>query len=662
MNMNYQMGFPQADMSGGYSHTGPQFALIDPAQVYPPQIQIPNSMHQIYPMVVQILVNEIESHAQQNPLRTFLFNEMAGNSFQNPNFADLTQKTTELCDLALFVHGNRLPVPQILADVIGKMVRFRSVNNLQKYPHLIQALGPQVMQEAMPIIQEFNNFAAGLEMAANQMNMRAQGMQSNQMGSMSGDWRQAANQMLSMSGQQSVGGDWRRQPAGVQQQAQTPRRTWGAQAPQQAPQQAAQAQPQGNPALWRKTSQMVAVTGTQEVQQAQSVELTPPPQQQTQPQTKQFATPGFPDSVDKFTRSDAIPYDGVFDHNLYNKVYLLEDDVLNGMKAARVVPKIAYKTKEKTMDREAHLGKPAFRKVSFQTPVVKDAEDRITAAEAVDNAFQLIEVVGDVSRIETTTNGDEEWAKLKAKLVYKRAMSKRVFCMTQSTAHVQTVVSESDMSGLVRLLRVTDTPAEAVRTLNNEINDASESLEDYQAVQAIDERLTKRVNRFLKCEAALPGLSISSYREDAVDLHGVLEKQFGKAVADCYLEFHPTFMSQALSYIDDEEVKKALDEELNDGETPTGEVNAIHFVEYVGMSLIDFDSAELRFDFPNPKVAQGIFEQSAPILSKVVTTIREKYAKEKSVCTRHLLRTRDGVEFQLDVGAFNNTFDLISLV
>lgn len=281
--MNYQMGFPQADVSGGYSHTGPQFAFIDPAQVYPPQIQIPNSMHQIYPMVVQILVNEIESHAQQNPLRTFLFNEMAGNSFQNPNFSDLTQKTTELCDLALFVHGNRVPVPQILADVISKMVRFRSVNNLQKYPHLIQALGPQVMQEAMPILQEFNNFAAGLEMAANQMNMRAQGMQSNQMGSMSGDWRQAANQMMSMGGNQAIGPEWRRQPAGGQQQAQPTKRSWGATAP--APQQqAAQTQPQGNPAMWRKSSQMVAVTGAQEVQQTQSVELTPAPQQQTQPQ------------------------------------------------------------------------------------------------------------------------------------------------------------------------------------------------------------------------------------------------------------------------------------------------------------------------------------------------------------------------------------------
>ena len=636
--------WPSTQFQSGISCHGPQHPMVDPAQVYISQSCSP-AMQNLFPGIVLSLVNAIQADAAQNPARTFLFNEMASGGYQNPNFYDLAAKTTELSELALMVHGQQMGVSEIIAEVVRRMVRFRSVFNLQKYPELAQQMGPAGLQEAAPIIAEFERFASGLEMALSQQAGGFQRQQPQQQHM--GNWQQAANAM--MQNTQGLNNDWRKQGQQFRQPAQQaqPQRTWA----RSASEQTKPAEVPRTTASWRRSATVLAST--------EKVEPTPDPR--ILPVTKTVQAPAKQaDTATSFMRSNKVPYDSVYDHNLYEKVYVKKEELIEDIPVTYSQPMV--KRKEKPMDREAHLGKPSFSKIRFDASKVVDADKRIREAEAEEGKYQLITVVGHVERYETTTNGEEEWTKLQALAQTKRSTTKRIICATQPTAYVQAMVSESDMVPFLDSMQHSDTPQEAVQLLRNELNDSSESLEDHLVLRTISTRLTERVNRFLAREAALPGIKITSYEDDAGELVDVLSKSFGESVKNAYLENHTKIVHEALRYIDDPEIKKSLDEDVLGEEVALDTVNLVHFVEYTGMTQVDLDSAEMRFDIPNPKVAAGVFEQSAPILSKVIDAVYEAYGQSSSGCTRHLLRSRDGVVFELDKGAFNKTFNLISIV
>lgn len=123
------------------------------APVVPPIQAGPESAN-LVPAVAAALVQEVQSNAQNNPLRTFLFNMIANNHYQNQEFMELTATAVEY---ATYLAGalNYSPNQAISSACSEVCIMWASKYLIKDYPQLQGVLGdPAFVDEANQWLQK----------------------------------------------------------------------------------------------------------------------------------------------------------------------------------------------------------------------------------------------------------------------------------------------------------------------------------------------------------------------------------------------------------------------------------------------------------------------------------------------------------------------------
>lgn len=621
----YSMQAPAFGNNGlPYNAQAPSFPPVNPAAV-PPVAQASQAMFQLMPQLQMKAIELIQSEAATNPLRTFFFNQMAANGFQNQDFANFMQKLGELTEMALVANPGA-QVENVCLKVLDTYVKFKAVDNARIYPALAQLIGPGAVQRAQQIIEEFRIFAQQIEqgaMAASRQNSWGGMGQQMQPRSSSPGWADCANRPANF-GQLNAQSNlhvpnWKREDQSVT----TP-----------APQAFQPAEP-FTPS-WVKAPAAATTSASASAAIPLYPETKPAPAEKEKPD---------------YQRSDEFPYDGVYNHNAFTKIYNRSD-------SGAIKPNL-----QSRMDREAHLGKPSFTPSWVKSPSVQEVQDRFKVAENSDEEGRAISFVADNDLVpaDPSSSDAEQWTKTAGLLVSNKSTTRKIVCALHSGVVLQTIVSKRDLSNLIQKLQLSTTPEEAVDAFKAEEAQATD-YEDLTAIREVVQRVTDRVNRYIKNEAALEYGIIDDYVADVLEQVQVLEDVYGAGAKKTYLANHTRLIAEAVLNVSGES-KDDLDKNLYD-DLPLGDksFHYQHLIVNVGYAQIDLTSVELSFEFPiGSKVACGVFEQAAPILYNVVNGIFEQHVLKNSGCTRFLLRTSDGVTFELTRGAYNPMFKLISL-
>jgi hypothetical protein len=605
MNWNNQSGSLPFDVNQ------PSNPFIQPEAAPYPMLQVSGSMQQLVPYIAQLLVNNIQASYNQNKLRMFFYNQMSVNGYRNQDFQMLVQKTCELIEMAIIASPQNDPA-QVAGQWVEIYVQYKVVDNLNVFQALLQQVDPGTINVAQQVINQFQVNAQALEQAAN-MAYR----------------QQAQPQYQQQMGYQA--------PTGVP--------AWAVnRQPQQAPPPPAWAntQPAGAQvrAAWQNPKPAIA-------QQVQATQAPPAARKVIPAMIEQIV----------FERSDKYPYDTVFDPSMFEKTYEKEDEVIKPFVITKRVTQ---------MDREKHLEKASFTPEWVKQPTADEVLVRVQKAKPTPFESPFTYVFNDpLADAFPSTTLIEQWSKVNALLLARKSETTKIVCATHTGALIETVVSPKDLMPVIMALIKSTTPYQAKEILDQAVEDCGESMDALIAIRAIDARITKRVNRFIKNEASLEYGDIGNYRGDVIEQVNFLGEYYGAAVKNAYLKHHASIMSEALCYIaPDNEYFAQHSSEYISKLTPeqVENVHLTHFMELTGINQVDMSSAELSFEFPKKGVSAGIVESSAAVLHALVVGIFHKHTTSATDCAVQYLRTSDGVVFELDRGVFNSSFYLISLV
>lgn len=139
-----------------------------PQQVmFVPQIQVNPQFQAMLPMYTGLTMLSLQNQAGQTPFRTFVFNLMSANGYQNQEFAQLMQFVVDSIEFNLV--GRRMPEQQAVIGAVEDSVLWTmAARVLQNHQFLAQFLNQQV-------IADFNHYVSlAKQQGANIQGMRQQ--------------------------------------------------------------------------------------------------------------------------------------------------------------------------------------------------------------------------------------------------------------------------------------------------------------------------------------------------------------------------------------------------------------------------------------------------------------------------------------------------------
>ena len=184
---------PQMGMMGGsglqYNPTGPMWPYINvtPNNLpFIPNVNTDQRIKQYLPLIVSAAISEIQTKAQTNPLRMYMFNMFGANNFRTAEFSELIQL---ICDLmfarAMQSNGN-VDFNRLIGSTVGECCQGFACAVLSNFPAIQQYLNPQQTQVAIQgaqaiqqlnmqvqqfqqqLMQQQNGFGFGQQMPMNQ--------------------------------------------------------------------------------------------------------------------------------------------------------------------------------------------------------------------------------------------------------------------------------------------------------------------------------------------------------------------------------------------------------------------------------------------------------------------------------------------------------------
>lgn len=625
--------------------------FIDPRSYQLPYLQLGENIGDSYGYICFRLIDTLQAGANRNNLRLFLFNVMAVNGFQNPDFHNLLAKTVDLCDLAVLAFRLRGQVDrnQAIEKAIEAMVSFRATKLVNDVNFLVGFVPPEVLQNVNSVMNTFGSFVTDLENTVH----RAQ------------------------SARISMGRGQAQQPSYLNDSFQSHsaiHRPWAQHRQPEAPTQVKLSSADVGSWLTNKLLQssqttrkpvsmdgvVVETTATSGdnstvVELASSTKLAPVQQENVKTET----TESTESVVEKFTRSGQYPYDAVYDLNVFNKRYTQTDNIVKPM-----LSEISQ------VDRSAHLRRPVFAKKWTPTPLTSDANMKLRdAAQANGELKHPYLFINNLSTATSVADPATEWANISAELVNAKnkavasGAAPRVVvelnCVRQVTPLLVTKSFIKDICSVIHV-ECWDEYAAFIDKLRLA---AGDDVDNLKAIHELNQIFTKRYNRFLANEAGLRYGTVTDLREDIEESFDIIKRCFGQEVLSFVNTSSPqSAVSSGLVHdVDDPMYVLYLESNIANPDYDLGDKQFVFHISEIGMTLVDLTSAELRFEIPDPAVSAGIFERSGKIIFDLVKGIRAAHAESKTGCDRQLIMTKDGVQLELTTGAFNPEFQLIGL-
>lgn len=589
------------------------------------------TFQQYYPFLVVKIIDAIQKAVNIGPLRVYMFNQMAQNGYNNAAFTDFIQFAVMAVDR--YVGEGRYPdIHAAIEDLTPNLVNMRcAVNATVEQQLLNMATSPQALQADIHMYGQ-------LVLKLNSPMQRPQHQQ---------QFQQPIHQQYS-SPIANNGFN--------QRQMQQPMNTF---------------RPIQNTAPVY-TNNQAFIQGNkfnQPVQQTRSFTPNAPAASFPKPFVNTAPVMPFNNTNQKLENikwipSDAYPYLPVYDPNEFELMLTNE----NGL----VKPLI---TKKRTfMDQSQHLQQPSFATTqSSLSPQESRNHSNLVVNEALEMKKDLSNPSfsqTDIAKKMLNVNKEPVTISLLAVeegILYNdiqiaaMAHTPNKLRISQTvTTLVDTEVAKSNVSDVVIPLIDCDNLLEAakhLKELHNKIETTGET-ETYnkESLGIINKRLCNSFNLFIKNELAQTG-TITDFAndvEDAIIHYGSKGDTIVSAITSNGIKIIRRALTQPNA-----ESTKAMDEyyysEKYDG------VYVNYFITQFTITNVDCHSSELKFEISDPKIANGVTESMSPVLYALVDAVFLYTTTFKIENKRHLIKTNDGVIFEVNRGALNNSYYLVSL-
>lgn len=136
--------------------TGPWFNGL-PHQIpfHPPNLPIGGPMAQFVEPTMGMLLAELQANAQANPLRTFLFNQLSQNNYQNEEFANALMTVLEYAEL--LASGGMSNIEMAVNTAVKEVAAMLTAINVARYPALASTVtDPRAQRNVEELIAKFN--------------------------------------------------------------------------------------------------------------------------------------------------------------------------------------------------------------------------------------------------------------------------------------------------------------------------------------------------------------------------------------------------------------------------------------------------------------------------------------------------------------------------
>jgi hypothetical protein len=167
MNQPYYQP-PQAMNGPSATQINPQYLQPNlPHQVcFIPQLQVLPHVAQVLPAMVGQIMLDLQNHAQIGPHRTYFFNLMSENAYQNKNFHELMSFAADLFDL--YVTAHRMAHQQAFEMAVDRAIQIFLGSRVLQNPQVASYLNPQMVGDFQLLIQEGRNLAQEIANLRNQ--------------------------------------------------------------------------------------------------------------------------------------------------------------------------------------------------------------------------------------------------------------------------------------------------------------------------------------------------------------------------------------------------------------------------------------------------------------------------------------------------------------
>lgn len=112
-------------------------------------VQLSPTMQQMLPMITGHAINAVQQNAARNPIRSFYFNILSRNNWNNVEVANLITGVSQLAEM--YILYNRMTPDQAIAAAADKLAGWMTALLVQQYP---QQLTPLLTQEQMNSTQQ----------------------------------------------------------------------------------------------------------------------------------------------------------------------------------------------------------------------------------------------------------------------------------------------------------------------------------------------------------------------------------------------------------------------------------------------------------------------------------------------------------------------------
>lgn len=616
--------------------------------------------------VVAEVLNEIGRKCQANTLRTFHFNQIYNNNFNNNDFFQLIASTMDMIELMLVQNQAQYP-EQAMQAVVPQSVLFSCVLNLQN-PNFRQQLASncdqRVIYEAEQLFQQIgimqNAIMAYKQSITNTMQSPAfinhSPVQYQNQG-----WQNPVAQQVQQNQYNNPPQNTGRFPSAAMpvnnqhlQNNSATQKTY-VQRPFQPPAPPAQQQYQSNAFSYQEKAKAVEVSIYQNNQHQQPVQII---------QVKDNDD-GF-DEVTRWIPSEEFPYPPAVNKNeklrsrTTMRTKVLDDGTLAEYPFTEMI--VQPRSKE-DMDRDQHsIVTSAQMAVTSFIPAAFS-----TRAEAVDNALSntIIKKSKESSKLTDEVIEKDSWTSemfIEESIFENKAAqvaeSTEDSCVSYRSKHIiaKPFISKRDNSDILKHLSNAKTISDLCKKMQGLLTGKTNK-QIVQFVNELDKYLTVEFVKYLGAKFGIYVKRLDSFMDDCQDIYDFILNESTEAHLSGFKEQEIIFINTYLSAMVGEELKAQLKKECEIIDENGKVAVFVTFVEsFYSITTIDIHSTELGVEFYKATEDEGkgrsslIRQSSNPALFKFAKDLIAASIEDDFLFAHHLLITNDNVVFEISKG------------
>jgi hypothetical protein len=655
-----------------FNPQAPQYQAIQitvnnlPVNLMPLQNAVNPKLHPYLPGIAAACIDAIQSRAAQNPLRMFLFNQMASTNFTSQNFLVLLKV---VCDISELYAVNGMAIEQAINSAVDLSVQFAAFNNLQAFPGLQNYIDQNMVNNLQQLSQKQQMLTQQVMQYQQQRNNQMAQNNFNQVQQTPASWNNTSTGLFT-TGQT------------VQQPASNMVDSWASNDNSQQPwAQGAQDWRNPEPALAVKHNPTPAFSFATVEPAAQKVEPvvnTPQYEKMYHHDGQVMVKKGDPGVVWRPSNRWFHDPARTKTHDVY---YIVHTD-------GSLEPILKKLTKEELMEREKHYGPLGYRPTAakaWDSVLIHDIEKR----EAyVKNLMEHGTIMSDAkpNRSKTTLKEDEivkddtsliitasEDAFIQADIAMTVSDTPEKPCSAymKNAMRVSHIVSETEADALVDHLKDSVSLEQCAGKLKVE-NYTIKSVTNDRVKRAqqivhgkLNRLLTKSVNHYLKYKLGLPALQIDSFEEDGGGLLAYIEEKYPSQYVQALRKDQKYIIDCVLSKTTDGLQDSELNEAVKEQELPDMDMRDFQTVflyrkeRYLAVNLF---CAELGMTIPDNTV-ECVLPEYSPLMYSLCNAVvgRDNEEIDTEVYT-HYIKTLDDVIYEVSRSAITPTVYLVGTV